>query len=270
MNDQVNKHEIVNISFSVDGEWLTDFIRDRFLYEGMGIDWAVDMIGELLNGNGLTEQHIERITQDIILERSRFEGNTLDGSFVYCECSDEPLKSDFFRKYSALGDDLKRIEQAREEAVEAWQELALVINGELDRRDCKCQCNIDLFKPTPVEEFIDRMIAPEEEVAPYGFISPDGEFHPVPWLDHEEFAENLIRSRGGWDLVLSDPIYDTAKDVLVMRLGWLLLHNPSQGKPILSHGSKPMTKAQREALFDYYTKYGMKKEANELFEEDDR
>lgn len=33
-------------------------------------------------------------------------------------------------------------------------------------------------------------------------------------------------------------------------------------------GDKPMTKAQREALFYYYTKYGMKKEANALYEED--
>jgi len=28
-----------------------------------------------------------------------------------------------------------------------------------------------------------------------------------------------------------------------------------------------MTKAQREFLFDYYTKYDMKKEANALYEE---
>ena len=59
----------------------------------------------------------------------------------------------------------------------------------------------------------------------------------------------------------------TGTDYLVLVKGWLLLHNPRQGVPFLTSGDRPMTKAQREALFDYYTKYGMKKEASALYQE---
>lgn len=254
------------VGFSIDGKWLTDFVRNRFLYEDVDFDWVIQTFKSLLVGNGLTDGRVEQIAQDIILGRSYFQGNTGDGSFVYCDGSDEPVKSDFFRKYSKLRSDLKKEEQERKNAVEAWQELALVITGELKRDDCGCQCNIDFLRPTPAQEFIDRMIGSEEEVAPYGFIAPDGEFHTVKWADHEKFAGDYLRAHEGWEVVLENDMH-TGTDYLVLVKGWLLLHNPRQGKPFLTSGDKPMTKAQRETLFDYYTKYGMKKEANALYRE---
>lgn len=258
---------IGTVGFSIDGGWLTKFLRNRFLYENASFDWVMETVEELLKGNGLNEQRIEQIAQDIILGRSYFNGNTRDDSFVYCDCSNEPLKSDFFRKYSKLQGELKQEEQARKDAVEAWQELALIIKGEMNRSDCSCECNIDLLKPTPAEEFIDRMIAPEEETAPYGFIATDGTFYEVPWADHERFAGDYISAHDEWEAILENDVH-TCTDYLVLVKGWLLLHNPMQGKPILTFGDKPMTKAQRDALFDYYTKYGMKKEASELYKED--
>ena len=119
---------------------------------------------------------------------------------------------------------------------------------------------VDAWMPMP-----DRR-PPEGETAPYGFISPDGEFHPVKWADHERFAGDYIRAHDGWENVLKNDMH-TGTDYLVLVKGWLLLHNPRQGVPFLTSGDRPMTKAQREALFDYYTKYGMKKEASALYQE---
>lgn len=254
-----------SLSFSVDGKWLTGFIRERFFYENTGFGWVVETIDKLLKPNGITEQRIEQIAQDIILGRSFFKGNTQDGSFTYCDGSDEPISSDFFKKYSSVLADLKQEKEARKKAVEAWQELALVITGEMKRGDCVCQCNIDLLKPTPAQELIERMIAPEE-VAPYGFIAPDGKFFSVEWACHERFAEEYIREHDCWDSVLEHDMH-TGTDYLVYVKGWLLLHNPIQGKPFLTQGAIRMTKAQRESLFDYYTKYGMKEEANSIYRE---
>lgn len=255
----------MDVSFSIDGKWLNDFLRQRFLYEDANFEWVTETIGKLLKPNNLKNQRVEQIAQDIILGRSSFEGNTRDGSFIYCDCSDETIKPDFFKRFSSLKDSLKREEKARKEAVEAWQELALVLRGEMSREDCTCQCNIDLLKPSPLEEAISRMSAPEEEVALYGFISPDGEFHQVGYAEHEHFAGDYIRAHDGWDSVLENNMF-TGTDYLVLVKGWLLLHNPYFGKPFLTSGDKPMTKAQREALYDYYIKYGMKKEANALYE----
>lgn len=156
----------MNMGFSIDGKWLTDFLRDRFLYENASFDWVMETVGELLKGNDLNEQRIEQIAQDIVLGRSYFNGNTRDGSFAYCDCSDEPIKSDFFRKYASLWAEAKKEREERIQAQKAWSELALVIQGELSRDDCECECNIDFLKPNPTEEFIDRMIASDDEVAP--------------------------------------------------------------------------------------------------------
>lgn len=258
----------MNVAFSVNGEWLTDFIRKRFFYEDVGYEWVIQTIAEMLRPNGLSDQRIEQIAQDVILGRSYFKGNTGDGSFAYCDGKDDPIKGDFFKRYDSLQADFKRVNQEKKDAIQAWQELALVIKGELSKSDCECQWNIDLLRPTPTEEYVNRMFLPKEIVEPYGFISPDGEFHEVDWAMHESFAGDYIREREGWEAVLKSGEH-TGTDYLVLVKGWLLLHNPRQGKPFLTSGDKPMTKAQREALFDYYTKYGMKQEANALYEEDE-
>ena len=54
----------------------------------------------------------------------------------------------------------------------------------------------------------------------------------------------------------------------VTDLGWVLLHNPSQGIAFAT-GSlvRDMTKAQKEFLYDYYTERDCKKEANEVWKE---
>lgn len=255
------------LSFSIDGKWLTDFIREKFFYGGEAFDWVINTIRDLFkDANCIDDERVEQMAQDIILGRSYFRGQTGDGSFIYCDGSDEPIRSDFFRKYSALQEKLRKEESARKDAVEAWQELALVVAGELSKNDCYCKCNIELFRPTPTEEYIERMISADEDVAPYGFVDPYGNFHTVDWSNHEAFAGDYVRGHFGGFTIVVDSGYDTAKDFLVLEKGWLLLHNPQRGKPILTSGEKPMTKAQREFLFDYYTKYGMKNEANALYE----
>lgn len=259
--------EIGTVSFSIDGTWLTDFVRQRFIHEDMDFDWVTETIGELLKTNKLTSERVEQIAQDIILGRSYFTGRSVGGHLTYCDCSDEPIKSDFFREYDRLKKELKQAQEERKEFFDAWQELMMVTTGELDKRSCLNQYNINLFRPTPLEEFIDRITAPEEEIAPYGYIAPDGTFYKVDWCDHEKFAGDYIEKHDEWAKMLEN-VEDTGTDYLVLRKGWLLLHNPSQGTPFLTSGDKPMTKAQREALFDYYTKYGMLKEASALYKED--
>ena len=259
---------IGTVGFSVDGSWLTKFIRNRVLREDGSYEWAVETIKELLKCNELTDQQTTWIAQNILMSRGEFKGNTRDGTFVYCKPDeDEPAPSFLFERFCSVKNTARQLKEEIDEVREAWQELALVLKGEMSRSDCVCQCNIDLLKPTPAEEFIDRMIASEEETAPYGFIAPDGTLHEVQWADHERFAGDSIRAHDGWESILEHGVH-TGTDYLVLVKGWLLLHNPRQGKPILTSGDKPMTKAQREALFDYYTKYGMKKEASDLYRED--
>ncbi|MBQ8111342.1 MAG: hypothetical protein IJ124_14395 [Clostridia bacterium] len=254
----------LKFNFSINGAWLTKFIQDGVMYEGKGYEWAEQTVNELLKPNGLDEATAKKITQDIILGRGRFSGNTGDGTFVYDDES-YGTPDDFFLLFSRIDKERKDNRQAYTDINNAWCELAELITGEIKRSDLTCAPNLQFKEKSPLEEYIERMTDEESEARePYGFISPDGEFHNVEWGEHGEWAETYIKESGLLvDAENSRYCYPT--DYLVHEKGWLLMHSPSRGKPKLTAGDKPMTKAQRETLYDYYIKAERDEEANALF-----
>lgn len=103
----------------------------------------------------------------------------------------------------------------------------------------------------------------------YGFISPEGKFYAVEWGEHSEWANKYCEDN--WTI---DELMKTnnkgkyiGADYLVYIKGWLLLHNAHQGEAKLEQG-KPMTKAQKETLYDYYINYGRDEEATKLYKEE--
>ncbi len=106
-----------------------------------------------------------------------------------------------------------------------------------------------------VDELLERMRRRDAD-DDYGWLEPSGVFHPVKWGEHEEWACKQVKLKGWfkeWTIHGNGSIYSFG-DFLVYRKGWVLLHNPAQGlaRPTTSD-TRPMTKAQREFLFDYYT-----------------
>lgn len=106
-----------------------------------------------------------------------------------------------------------------------------------------------------VDEFLERMRRSDTD-EDYGWLEPSGTFHPVEWGAHEEWACEQVKLKDWfkeWTIHGNGSIYSFG-DFLVYRKGWVLLHNPAQGlaRPTMSD-TKPLTKAQKEFLFDYYT-----------------
>lgn len=57
-------------------------------------------------------------------------------------------------------------------------------------------------------------------------------------------------------------------DVMVRR-GWVLLHNPQQGIAIPTRDiTREYTKAQKEFLYDYYMERDCKEEANAIWQDE--
>ena len=106
----------------------------------------------------------------------------------------------------------------------------------------------------------------------YGWLEPDGTFHPVPWCDHQEFASEVIRERGWWDEFDrwdDDTSIYCNGDFLTRVKGWVLLHNPGRGVAFVTRDEgKRLTKAQREFLFNYYFDRGEKAKAAEYLEDE--
>lgn len=100
-----------------------------------------------------------------------------------------------------------------------------------------------------VEEFLERAKRPDSD-QDYGWLEPTGVFHAVPFGEHQGWAWKKALELG-----FSGEAFDRGLggDVLLEH-GWVLLDNPGMGlaRPTISD-TKPLTKAQREFLFDYYT-----------------
>lgn len=255
------------ISFSITGEWLTDYIRRSVMYEEKNYEWAKQTLAEILAHNGLDEKRIVKITQDVLLGRGRFTGETRDGTFAYDDDTSE-RPDDFFSRFCRVKEELSEEKKYCEQINGAWLELCAYMTGEIGRDDLSHTMNAQFKIEQSLKEFIKR--ATDEEVAesePYGFIAPDGEFHRVEWGEHGEWAETYITTSGLYDDFDKSP-YSYPADFLVHSKGWLLLHNPSNSRPKLTVGAKPMTKAQRESLYDYYIKAGRNEEANAIFREE--
>lgn len=260
--------ETRKICFSITGEWLTGYIRNSVLYEDKDYEWAKQTLSEILNQNNLTEKQMVRITQDVLLGRGRFTGETGNGTFAYLDDTDD-LPDDLFTRLCRIKKELNEEKKYLKEVNGAWLELCGYMTGEVGRDDLSHTMNVQFRTDRSLREYLER--ASDEEAAerePYGFISPDGEFHRVEWGEHGEWAETYIITSGLHDDYENNPDYPYPVDYLIHAKGWLLLHSPSNSKPTLTAGIKPMTKAQRETLYDYYIKAGREEEANAIYRGD--
>lgn len=135
-----------------------------------------------------------------------------------------------------------------------------------------------LFQPknneTAVNDMVESFLAvqkyPDElKDSNYGWLEPDGTFHPVPWGEHQAWAEEYLDNN--YPESSHPELYGVfcGGDILTNKLGFILLHNPSQGIAQYTMSSHHrMTKAQKEFLYDYYIKRGHNDLASNLYEED--
>lgn len=121
----------------------------------------------------------------------------------------------------------------------------------------------------------ERKVAPRKkeervvEYQPWGWLSPTGEFSKGDFGDHEQVAYDIMEAKG-WEDEFDNwesRGVGLGRDFLTGVKGYVLLHNPT-GMPytIVSH-EKPLTKAQKEFLYDYFMKEGDKARANSFFED---
>lgn len=108
----------------------------------------------------------------------------------------------------------------------------------------------------------------------YGWLSPIGEFIPSPWNKHEEYAEKICEENR-WDQEFWEWFDEEhsvvcitsrlMRDFLVHKKGYCLIHDPTGVGYIVTH-QKPLTKKQREFLYDYFVAAGDKIRAREYLE----
>ena len=121
-----------------------------------------------------------------------------------------------------------------------------------------------------LDSYFEQKVIEEKHNDNYGWLEPNGTFHPVEWCEHQQFAYSILEERG-WSEeyeAFDKHGISHAGDFLTSRKGWVLLHNPGRGVALATRDeSKRLTKAQREFLFAYYSVRGCKETAAKYLEE---
>ena len=91
-----------------------------------------------------------------------------------------------------------------------------------------------------------------------GWLSPLGDFYETDWGKHGEEAECILQKIGLYASFSKQTVLN-AGDYLSGR-GYLLLHNPSRKKLMITHLC-PLSDKQRDFLYGYFYDLGEKAEA---------
>lgn len=97
----------------------------------------------------------------------------------------------------------------------------------------------------------------------YGWLAPDGTFYPVEWGEHQSWAYQKAQQMG-W--IEHGSLRTGREGDILAQHGWALLHSPSMGiAAVTASDLKPLTKAQREFLCDYFSDRGKLELASKYF-----
>lgn len=120
-------------------------------------------------------------------------------------------------------------------------------------------------------------IESDEEVCDYGWLEPDGTWHPVEWGEHYKWASEWLKENKPykefphlyWRTDVQEKRHHIdGGDVLIYSLGWVLLDSPHQGLAQMTRDTaKELTKSQKEFLFDYFMERDRMEEANKLYKD---
>lgn len=98
----------------------------------------------------------------------------------------------------------------------------------------------------------DNKFADFEYKGQFGWLSPTGEFIESNWGTHDSSAEKIVDDKGfRMDYEQQEDIM-LERDYLCNVKGYVLIHNPSADGGYIVTSAKPLTKKQKEFLFDYF------------------
>lgn len=255
--------QTMEMSFSVEGKTITNIAREWFFVEHKEYEKSEELILACMEGSELTEEELKILARKIILGFASFTGNSRDNTFKYTDdvaMDIIPLITRLIKQYSDVKEKLENLEDKYDRLLDEIEEKELFDEFETLNPTAKKK------KESLLSPMLESYIKASKYDDNYGWLEPNGEFHIVPWGEHQEWARDYILEHK----VISDDEWMDYKgkdgDVLYNR-GWVLLHNPGQGIGYVSK-SKPLTKQQRDFLFGYYTDRGEDEEARKCFEEE--
>ena len=257
------------ITFDIQGEYITDTVRELFYSGKITYDKAIDTLIHSMSGTDLIYSQLKRYAEDILLGRATLKGSTREGTYrlkIFDPGEEEslPQNMNIWKGIEKLKDQEEKIKNLQYR----W-DVAMNLISE----DFKHDIRQALGEEEPEEKsegilgsYIKRMMDEEKHsTEDYGWLAPDGTFYEVDWSEHQEWADDYIQEHYFEDWLKLHCKCNDSGDYLIDK-GWILLHNPSQGIAIVTGNSWKYTKSQKEFLYKYYIERGLNKEANIIWE----
>ena len=300
------------LCFSIEGDFLTNVAREKLYHDG-DLRSAVEILRNGLVSDQITPNEQLIICLQILNGDAAIKGNSNTEEYgLYFEDYVDKNNCNMDVIYDIFAKQKEQLEQLKEENKELQRKFLFLCNDLTEYRlgqynaDYYNEYGEPLFPDVKIpawrmveNQYIDSCTFPNQPSSmlqsfleqrhrendenidtseDYGWLEPNGTYHPVDWGCHADWAEKYLNEhnrsyKNEPDLYqqLDDNnklkhLYN-AGDVLVFKLGWVLIDSPGQG---LGHPTcdptKGFTNAQREFLFDYYTKRNRSKEANALYQ----
>lgn len=290
------------LHFTIQGEFITNMAREK-LYVDKDLDSAIRILRSSLVSDELDSDEQLMLCLQVLHGAASIVGrsDTPEYRLVFRDDIDERPTN-----LSAIGQLIKDMEEENRRLKEQNQELIeKIVFITRDMSDYKLiDINAEYHNATGKPMFADMRIPDwkkvenqydmsnmlesfmeqcrheneqEEPVCDYGWLEPDGTWHPVEWGMHAKWAGEWLEEHMPfkehpeiyWRIDKDGRKHHiTGGDVLVFSLGWILMDSPWQGlaKSTISP-EKAMTKAQKEFLYDYFMERKRNEEANALYED---
>lgn len=282
--------------FSVQGELITRIARERVFYENPPkIKYSIDLLMSCLETDQASEGDRLLLAIKILNGEARIVG-TYPGDDYGVEMLENPEKK--FNLMERIERMAQEVEDLKAERRELFDKLACVAE-ELELSDWKMRAinrtwrtdyggESDIFdvdpsdgyeedpllsvlkkfsgsedgEEDPVADFIDRMNSDSGD--DYGWLAPDGTLYPVEFASHQSWAWKKLKELGA---IGKHELNTGSYGDKLVEMGWALLHNPGMGTAfVTSSDAKPLTKKQKDFLFDYYTKRNKHRKAEEYLD----
>lgn len=268
-------NDTTKMNFSVEGDFITKLAHEKITHD-YDLSAALQLVINCLQSKELTEDEITGMAMKVLDGQSKITGTYPSDSYQYIET---PNENHLLKKYfDRIADIREKYKSLEAENIKLEQRLAF-IEANIDTSEgknlsdsYKNEYDEKLFsrdeiygqtariEQTLVSDFINAFKYNDN----YGWLDPQGNFYPVSWSNHAEWANNWLMEH---DENYAETASEPASDVLVNK-GWILLHNPARGMPFVTQSPiKNMTKHQADFLYQFFVTRNMIDKAHDIMKQ---
>lgn len=264
----------MSVSFKVQGEFITNLAREKCFHEG-NFQYAMNLLQSCMVNDQVSKNEIYDMALAILDGRAELKGTYPNDDYGFFYLEEQNEKWSLNKLIEKLSTKAKTQEKEYNDLLqkygffmnrlEDWEKQSL-------NREYKNQFGEPLFndvqsEPSIRNEMLDSYIKRQmmDTDDDYGWLEPNGTFHPVEWGKHEDWADKWMKKNMSEEDYIAQPYTSMSGDYLVER-GWVLLHNPSLGIAFVTKSNiRELTEAQKDFLYDYYLKRDCEKEADDIY-----